>query len=58
MTEITAENFEQMCPIITTDIKHSSFIAVDTELTGLVIDRRCTPSLFDSLDQRYQKQRQ
>ncbi|CAG2120203.1 unnamed protein product, partial [Medioppia subpectinata] len=58
MSEITNENFEQMFPIIRDHIKHSSFIALDTEMTGLVYNKTCTPSLFDTLDKRYDKQRQ
>ncbi|XP_054168235.1 poly(A)-specific ribonuclease PNLDC1-like [Oppia nitens] len=57
MTEITSANFEQMFPIIYEDIRQSSFIAIDTEMTGLVCDKSCTPSLFDTLEARYSKQR-
>lgn len=32
--------------------------AIDTEMTGLVHDQSCAPSLFDTVEQRYAKQRQ
>ncbi|XP_042214075.1 poly(A)-specific ribonuclease PNLDC1-like [Homarus americanus] len=55
MVEVTANNFNQLLPEILADIKSASFIAVDTEFTGLLSDEVFVGSLFDDGPHRYQK---
>uniref|UniRef100_A0A1E1XC80 Putative polya-specific ribonuclease parn-like domain-containing protein 1 n=1 Tax=Amblyomma aureolatum TaxID=187763 RepID=A0A1E1XC80_9ACAR len=58
MTEVTACNFESLAPEIEAAIAGASFVAIDTEFTGLVRGPDATPSLFDSIEERYSKLRQ
>lgn len=58
MTEVTSCNFERLAPEIEAAIKDASFVAIDTEFTGLVQGPDASPSLFDSIEERYAKLRQ
>ncbi|XP_045599149.2 pre-piRNA 3'-exonuclease trimmer [Procambarus clarkii] len=55
MVEVTTNNFNQLLPGILSDIKSSSFVALDTEFTGLLADAAFKGSLFDDGPKRYQK---
>lgn len=57
MTEVTACNFESLAPEIEAAIASATFVAIDTEFTGLVRGPDATPSLFDSIEERYAKLR-
>ncbi|XP_068232790.1 pre-piRNA 3'-exonuclease trimmer-like isoform X2 [Palaemon carinicauda] len=57
MVDVTKENFDVLKDDILSDIKSSSFIAIDTEFTGLLVDSAYKNSLFDNGAQRYQKLR-
>uniref|UniRef100_A0A023GNP6 Putative polya-specific ribonucle n=1 Tax=Amblyomma triste TaxID=251400 RepID=A0A023GNP6_AMBTT len=57
MTEVTACNFESLTPEIEAAIAGAAFVAIDTEFTGLVSGPDATPSLFDSIEERYAKLR-
>ncbi|EFN64967.1 Poly(A)-specific ribonuclease PARN-like domain-containing protein 1 [Camponotus floridanus] len=56
MFEVTNENFNTIYPHLERTLKNASFIAIDTELTGLNVDD-VKNSLFDSINERYEKQR-
>lgn len=58
MTDVTSRNFERLAPEIEAAIENAAFVAIDTEFTGLVYDPDATPSLFDSIEDRYAKLRQ
>ncbi|XP_069960246.1 pre-piRNA 3'-exonuclease trimmer isoform X2 [Cherax quadricarinatus] len=55
MVDITTNNFNNILPEILSDVKSSSFVALDTEFTGLLADAAFKGSLFDGGPQRYQK---
>lgn len=55
MVDVTNKNFDHLLPSVLSDIKSSSFIAVDTEFTGLLVDSVFKNSLFDDGPRRYQK---
>lgn len=55
MTEVTRSNFEDVLPHIEETIKNASFIALDAEFTGLKVGTTDHLSLFDSMNERYQK---
>ncbi|XP_072760926.1 pre-piRNA 3'-exonuclease trimmer [Anoplolepis gracilipes] len=55
MIEVTNENFNTIYPHLECALKNASFIAIDTELTGINGDLK--NSLFDSINERYKKQR-
>ncbi|KAL6437323.1 hypothetical protein ACFW04_005079 [Cataglyphis niger] len=56
MIEVTSENFNTIYPHLERVLKDASFIAIDTEFTGLNVDD-IKNSLFDSINERYEKQR-
>lgn len=56
MLEVTNENFNTIYPHLERTLKNASFIAIDTELTGINVDD-VKNSLFDSINERYEKQR-
>ncbi|KAH7935390.1 hypothetical protein HPB52_006889 [Rhipicephalus sanguineus] len=58
MTDVTSCNFERLAPEIEAAIESAAFVAIDTEFTGLVYGPDATPSLFDSIEDRYAKLRQ
>ncbi|GFV10458.1 poly(A)-specific ribonuclease PNLDC1 [Trichonephila clavipes] len=57
MVEVTRANFNEMMPLVKKAIKDCTFIAIDTEFTGLDLEDtendKC--KLFDTLPERYQK---
>ncbi|GFQ81260.1 poly(A)-specific ribonuclease PNLDC1 [Trichonephila clavata] len=57
MVEVTRANFNEMMPLVKKAIKDCTFIAIDTEFTGLDLEHtenaKC--KLFDTLQERYQK---
>ncbi|RWS12161.1 poly(A)-specific ribonuclease PARN-like domain-containing protein 1 [Dinothrombium tinctorium] len=58
MIEVTNENFEQLLPSIEETIRMASFVAIDMELSGLNASPALKPTLFDSIEERYRKQRE
>lgn len=38
MVDVTNDNFDQLLPQILADVKSASYVAVDTEFTGLLVD--------------------
>ncbi|GAB1859301.1 Poly(A)-specific ribonuclease PARN-like domain-containing protein 1 [Camponotus japonicus] len=56
MLEVTNQNFNTIYPHLEHALKNASFIAIDTELTGINVDD-VKNSLFDSINERYEKQR-
>lgn len=57
-TSVTRGNFAQVLPQVLEDIKSSTFIAMDTELTGLQLTRAHKNSQMDDLITRYGKLRE
>lgn len=55
MVDITNTNFETKFSQILEDIKSCSFVAIDTEFTGLLADNVFKNNLFDNGQQRYHK---
>ncbi|XP_071531666.1 pre-piRNA 3'-exonuclease trimmer-like isoform X2 [Panulirus ornatus] len=55
MVDVTNDNFDHLLPQILADLKSASYVAVDTEFTGLLADNVFKGSLFDDGSQRYQK---
>ncbi len=55
--EITIENFEEKFDIISKSIKSCEFIAFDTEFSGSKVGIDDKPHEFDSLDDKYRKNR-
>ena len=57
MCEVTADNFEELFPVIKDEISSASFVAFDCEFTSLHPDPRqnMKNSLFDNMEQRYKK---
>lgn len=51
--DITIKNFNQSLPEIVSTIKECDFIAIDTELSGLMRDR--SQNIFDSPEERFSK---
>ncbi|XP_012227812.2 pre-piRNA 3'-exonuclease trimmer-like isoform X1 [Linepithema humile] len=56
MTEVTNLNFNKIYPHLERVLRNANFIAIDTELTGIE-DNENKNSLFDSTEERYEKQR-
>ncbi|XP_014481530.1 PREDICTED: poly(A)-specific ribonuclease PARN-like domain-containing protein 1 [Dinoponera quadriceps] len=54
MNEVTSENFKEIYPQLERTLKDASFIAIDTELSGIDADN-IRNSLFDSIEERYNK---
>ncbi|XP_072029451.1 poly(A)-specific ribonuclease PARN-like [Amphiura filiformis] len=54
--DVTKTNFKSACRILTDVIKHSSFVAIDGEFTGL--HNYVNPNAFDTPTDRYHKLRQ
>lgn len=57
-TSVTRSNFTQIMPQVLADIETSTFIAMDTELTGLQLTRAHKNSQMDDLIARYAKLRE
>lgn len=57
-TSVTRGNFAQVLPQVLEDIKSATFIALDTELTGLQLTRAHKNSQMDDLITRYGKLRE
>lgn len=57
-TSVTRTNFSETLPKVLEDIKTSTFIAMDTELTGLNLTRAHKNSQMDDLITRYGKLRE
>lgn len=57
-TSVTRTNFAQILPQVLEDIESSTFIALDTELTGLQLTRAHKNSQMDDLITRYGKLRE
>eukprot|EP00347_Sterkiella_histriomuscorum_P012938 403366643 len=55
--EITVENFEEKFDLIAKSIRSCEFIAFDTEFSGSKIGYEDKPHEFDSLDDKYRKNR-
>ncbi|GAB6030329.1 Poly(A)-specific ribonuclease pnldc1 [Chamberlinius hualienensis] len=55
MCEILNENFDESFGEISSNIQKASFIAIDTEFTGLDIGIDDVTNLFDSVEGRYSK---
>jgi DNA-directed RNA polymerase subunit F len=55
MTDVTADNFQTLRPVVEDLIANCSFMSIDTEFTGLTVSKETENSLFDSVDERYQK---
>ncbi len=51
--EVTRSNFKEALPVISKAIEDSSFIAIDTEFSGLTARKR--ENAMDTCDERYQK---
>ncbi|XP_063983314.1 pre-piRNA 3'-exonuclease trimmer-like isoform X2 [Diachasmimorpha longicaudata] len=58
MNEILDENFRIYYPKIENSLKNASFIAVDAEFSGINTDNVPELTLFDTIQERYEKQRQ
>ncbi|XP_061188367.1 poly(A)-specific ribonuclease PNLDC1-like [Saccostrea echinata] len=56
--EVNKHNFEEYLPKISESISKSEFIAIDTEFTGLNLGGETKNSLFDSIEDRYNKLRE
>lgn len=57
MVEVTRSNFSSVFPLVENSIKNSTFIAIDTEFTGLSLGPSNDNNIFDSLSKRYEKLR-
>lgn len=55
--EITIENFEEKFDIISKSIRSAEFIAFDTEFSGHTTGFQDKPHEFDTLDDKYRKNR-
>ncbi|XP_012149652.1 pre-piRNA 3'-exonuclease trimmer isoform X2 [Megachile rotundata] len=55
MNEVLDENFNEVYLQLEKLVNNASFIAIDTELTGISADTEVKYSFFDSLDARYKK---
>lgn len=55
MCDILRSNFEEKLREITTALTNATYIAIDTEFTGLSVYKNYRPSLFDSGSERYEK---
>ncbi|KAF8768045.1 Poly(A)-specific ribonuclease PNLDC1 like protein [Argiope bruennichi] len=55
MVEVTRSNFNEIFPSVEQSIKNASFIAIDTEFTGLHLGPSNDNNLFDNLRERYTK---
>ncbi|XP_072021717.1 poly(A)-specific ribonuclease PNLDC1-like [Amphiura filiformis] len=58
MVDVTRYNFDELLPEVKAHIEASSFVALDTEFTGLHVEGSTGNSLFDSPDLRYEKLKQ
>lgn len=56
MIAVTNQNFNTVYPHLVRALKDASYIAIDTEFTGINVDD-VQNSLFDSINERYEKQR-
>ncbi|XP_015789672.1 pre-piRNA 3'-exonuclease trimmer [Tetranychus urticae] len=54
---VDCSNFTAVLPKVIEEIQKCNFIAIDIEFSGLFCNADCTPSLFDSLEERYVKLR-
>lgn len=57
MNEITIKNFDELFPVIKETLEDATFIAIDSEFTGLESDEFSKSSLFDTIEERYEKMR-
>ncbi|XP_076029593.1 pre-piRNA 3'-exonuclease trimmer-like [Oratosquilla oratoria] len=55
MVDVVKENFEELLPQIKDTIKACSFVAIDTEFTGLMSDVSFKSNLFDDGAKRFHK---
>ncbi|XP_057295742.1 poly(A)-specific ribonuclease PNLDC1-like [Hydractinia symbiolongicarpus] len=55
MCDVTKQNFEQLFPAIKEAIQNASFVAIDSEFTGLSTSILYEPTLFDTAESRYEK---
>lgn len=55
LNTVTRHNFDRLLPRILRLLEDASFVAVDTELSGLCTHRSQRYSIFDDLQQRYSK---
>ncbi|KAL2716039.1 pre-piRNA 3'-exonuclease trimmer-like isoform X1 [Vespula squamosa] len=57
MLEITRHNFEKLFPLIKSSLEETDIIAIDSEFSGLESDDVPKTSLFDTVEERYEKLR-
>lgn len=55
--EVDKDNFEEYLPKIEESISKADFVAIDTEFTGLNLNDETKNSLFDTIEERYNKHR-
>lgn len=55
--EVTRENFAGMLPLVLRAIQDATFIAFDTEFSGLTTSRASRYFVLDNHQQRYEKMR-
>ncbi|XP_045122317.1 LOW QUALITY PROTEIN: pre-piRNA 3'-exonuclease trimmer-like [Portunus trituberculatus] len=55
MVDVTSTNFSSVLPLIVEEARSCSFLALDTEFTGLLADSAFRNNLFDDGPQRYHK---
>ncbi|KAF7409761.1 hypothetical protein HZH68_004142 [Vespula germanica] len=57
MINISKQNFQKMYPTVKTSLENAQVIAIDAEFSGLESDDSSKPSLFDTIEERYEKLR-
>ncbi|XP_043665751.1 pre-piRNA 3'-exonuclease trimmer-like isoform X1 [Vespula pensylvanica] len=57
MININKHNFQKMYPTIKTSLENADVIAINAEFSGLETDESSKPSLFDTIEERYEKLR-
>jgi len=53
MTQVTIKNFCALLPTLARVIREASYIAIDTEITGLHITKQHQPNHFQTLQKRW-----
>ncbi|KAG0727008.1 Pre-piRNA 3'-exonuclease trimmer [Chionoecetes opilio] len=55
MVDVTQDNYATLLPQVLEDVRGCSFLAIDTEFTGLLAHQTFSNNLFDDGQRRYQK---
>ncbi|XP_037091537.1 pre-piRNA 3'-exonuclease trimmer-like isoform X2 [Pollicipes pollicipes] len=58
MTDVTADNFDELWPHIQRNIDQAVLVGIDSEFSGIVASPKLKNSLFDTMPERYTLQRQ